>query len=400
MEDLIDVSEWLDADVEDLVLDVRWEPIEKFLEEIKSMHATYEEFPEDAERTKRILRHLKNGADPLPMYVARDDEHNFVMEGRHRMVAFFLHGMKKVPVCYVSVAVDDRPLEEAIVKVPQHWIDKIAERYMPVVKYAYVQAFGESEEEKQEMAQGLGYVGSTVDRDHDIYSNPVKLTVIVPSLPLRDDFNVTYIDHDTSIMLVATYNLDTGSKGSFTPHPKHGNLLIINVAAPVAEGAGDAFNYEDELKGMEAVLKEVIEHELVHMIQHEFGDKRQLKKNAEYHTNRDEYHKSPVEFNAQIISFVREFEAKLNRLSQHKKSLLGYQNILNAVYKSLGDLDRNYIETGNQRLDRKADAIFINLVMPNEFMTTLRDKKPKQWKRAVKAVVKYFEKKLEDKTSE
>jgi len=38
----------------------------------------------------------------MPMYVEQGDPDLFVMEGRHRMVAFWLAGMKIVPVAYAS----------------------------------------------------------------------------------------------------------------------------------------------------------------------------------------------------------------------------------------------------------------------------------------------------------
>jgi len=55
------------------------------------------------QNVQKILNKLKSGNEPLPIYVEKDDPDNFVMEGRHRMVAFFLYGMDKVPVCYVGI---------------------------------------------------------------------------------------------------------------------------------------------------------------------------------------------------------------------------------------------------------------------------------------------------------
>jgi len=53
-QDLIDVSDWMGTDVENLEWTMVWEPIEKFVNAIKSMYATYEEFPADAKRTKNL----------------------------------------------------------------------------------------------------------------------------------------------------------------------------------------------------------------------------------------------------------------------------------------------------------------------------------------------------------
>jgi hypothetical protein len=102
-QDLKDVAEWMSTTSDKLNIVVKQEPIEKFIKQIREMYGTYDEFPEDEERTNRILKLLKRGAKPLPMYVEANDPDLFVMEGRHRMVAFWLAGMKTIPVAYVSV---------------------------------------------------------------------------------------------------------------------------------------------------------------------------------------------------------------------------------------------------------------------------------------------------------
>ena len=102
-QDLKDVAEWMRTTPDKLNIVVKQEPIEKFIKQIREMYGTYDEFPEDEERTNRILKLLKRGANPLPMYVEANDPDLFVMEGRHRMVAFWLAGMKNIPIAYVSV---------------------------------------------------------------------------------------------------------------------------------------------------------------------------------------------------------------------------------------------------------------------------------------------------------
>jgi hypothetical protein len=102
-QDLKDVADWMNTTPDNLLVEVRQEPIEKFIGQIREMYATYEEFPKDEKRTNRILKLLRRGAQPLPIYVEAGDPHLFVMEGRHRMVAFWLAEMKTIPVAYVSV---------------------------------------------------------------------------------------------------------------------------------------------------------------------------------------------------------------------------------------------------------------------------------------------------------
>jgi len=102
-EDLADVAHWLNTTPDQLSIQVSKDPINKFLPQIREMYSTFDENPEDSERTDRIFKLLKRGAQPLPIYVEASDPDLFVMEGRHRMVAFWLAGMKTIPVAYVSV---------------------------------------------------------------------------------------------------------------------------------------------------------------------------------------------------------------------------------------------------------------------------------------------------------
>ena len=106
-EDLASVAQWLRAEPDQIEVHIKQEPIDKFLGQIKEMYGTFGEFPKDERRTNKILRLLKQGATPMPMYVEQDDPDLFVMEGRHRMVAFYLSGMKTVPVAYVSKKLDE-----------------------------------------------------------------------------------------------------------------------------------------------------------------------------------------------------------------------------------------------------------------------------------------------------
>ena len=101
-QDLKDVAGWMDTTPDKISIEVKQEPIEKFIKQIREMYGTYDEFPEDEERTNRILKLLKRGSKPLPVYVEAGDPDLFVMEGRHRMVAFWLAGMKSIPVAYAS----------------------------------------------------------------------------------------------------------------------------------------------------------------------------------------------------------------------------------------------------------------------------------------------------------
>ena len=99
--DLKDVASWMDTTVDNLHIEVDMVPIAHFETQIKEMYSTYDEYPSDAARTEKIMDQLNTGASPLPVYVDIADPTQLIMEGRHRMVAFWLLGLNEIPVAYV-----------------------------------------------------------------------------------------------------------------------------------------------------------------------------------------------------------------------------------------------------------------------------------------------------------
>ena len=100
--DLDAAADWIGKTIDRLRVEVVDEPITIFMKQIKEMYGTYKEYPQDAKRTKTILQKLQAGETEYPIYVQRKDPDKFVMEGRHRMVAFWMAGLKNIPVAYVS----------------------------------------------------------------------------------------------------------------------------------------------------------------------------------------------------------------------------------------------------------------------------------------------------------
>lgn len=114
--DLVDVAKWMRVEPGKLKIDIKYESIDKFIPQIKEMYESFSEFPKDATRTKKIAKLLKEGATPLPLYVEKKDATMFVMEGRHRMVAFWLAGVENVPVAYVSASINENRIGTALWK--------------------------------------------------------------------------------------------------------------------------------------------------------------------------------------------------------------------------------------------------------------------------------------------
>jgi len=105
--DLNEVVGWFyDANINDLEFYFDNEPMEMFAPQAIEMESTFDEFPEDAKRANKIATLLKQGKEPLPIFVEYDDPHNFIIEGRHRIVAFMQIGYDSIPVIRVK---DKRP---------------------------------------------------------------------------------------------------------------------------------------------------------------------------------------------------------------------------------------------------------------------------------------------------
>jgi hypothetical protein len=103
-EDLQDVCGWINANsIEDIETRFEKISIEIFLKQIKEMESTYDEFPDDKARTTIIYNALKNGESIKPIYIEEGDEFLFVLEGRHRMVAFMWAKIPEIEVCFCKL---------------------------------------------------------------------------------------------------------------------------------------------------------------------------------------------------------------------------------------------------------------------------------------------------------
>lgn len=99
LKDLKDLAEWLGASgINEIEVAFEMMPISRFEEAISQMENTYQEFPTDKKRTNKIYRKLLNGESPQPIYIEDGDPSNFVMEGRHRLVAFKWMKLEKIIV--------------------------------------------------------------------------------------------------------------------------------------------------------------------------------------------------------------------------------------------------------------------------------------------------------------
>lgn len=106
-QDKIFAKEWLNANsFEELEFNTQKEPIKNFEQQIIDMRKYGDD--QDDERIDTIKDLLESGEKPWPIYVdsAHDD---FVMEGRHKMVAFYELGIEEIDVCRVTFKEKPKP---------------------------------------------------------------------------------------------------------------------------------------------------------------------------------------------------------------------------------------------------------------------------------------------------
>ena len=102
--DLSDVCGWIGAkSIEDIETRFEKIPTDRLIKQIKEMESTYDEFPNDKDRTTKIYNALRDGEDAQCVYIEDGDESLFVMEGRHRMVAFSWAKMPEIEVCFCKL---------------------------------------------------------------------------------------------------------------------------------------------------------------------------------------------------------------------------------------------------------------------------------------------------------
>lgn len=101
--DLKSIAMWLNVEsIAAVDVQLTKMKLSEFRKQIDEMEATYEEFPKDKKRSQRIYNKIKEGAPPQPIFIEKEDPTLFVMEGRHRMVAFKWLGFEEIIVAKVS----------------------------------------------------------------------------------------------------------------------------------------------------------------------------------------------------------------------------------------------------------------------------------------------------------
>jgi hypothetical protein len=100
--DIKSVSEWMTCDVEALRFRLVSEPADLFANMVKNLLVSYDQFPKERTRANRVAKLLRAGQSAWPVFIEQGDPERFIMEGRHRIVAFLGTGRNHVPVAYVT----------------------------------------------------------------------------------------------------------------------------------------------------------------------------------------------------------------------------------------------------------------------------------------------------------
>lgn len=101
---LISVSSWLSTELKNIKFyEIEYSDVSNFKEDIENLLAQFKDYPKDMFKVENIISFIKKTKEVYPVYIEKDDPFNFVFKGRHRMVALYLLGYEKIPVCYVEL---------------------------------------------------------------------------------------------------------------------------------------------------------------------------------------------------------------------------------------------------------------------------------------------------------
>ena len=102
-EDMQSILEWYSLSYKnrnDLLFEINKKPILEFKNQINEMISSLKKFPNDLKKIKKIYKILEFGGKSHPIFVDKND--NFILEGRHRIVAQYLLKLKIINIIYVS----------------------------------------------------------------------------------------------------------------------------------------------------------------------------------------------------------------------------------------------------------------------------------------------------------
>jgi len=103
LSDIEAIGEWLRKDINDIKFYYKSEPMEMFKDQAKEMESTYDEFIDEKERSEYILDLISERKNRIyPIFVELEDGDRFILEGRHRVVAFYWLKLDNIPVIYVK----------------------------------------------------------------------------------------------------------------------------------------------------------------------------------------------------------------------------------------------------------------------------------------------------------
>ena len=84
-------------------IDLKSEPIDKFIPQAKGIWNHFKKQIGEKRKVESMISTIKaNIPFSLPVYVKFNDPTLYVVEGRHRLCAYWLSGAKTIPVAYVK----------------------------------------------------------------------------------------------------------------------------------------------------------------------------------------------------------------------------------------------------------------------------------------------------------
>lgn len=234
----------------------------------------------------------------------------------------------------------------------------------------------------------------------------------------RDQYNVIEIEYDTNIIPYteqqrkATYGLivtDSKKRKAKGAYSSANNILIITVDKNTIRDLQDAFFWMDEkyfsmsmeekkdaldlmdtirevdvaIKRFMRQLPATLEHELAHMIQYQYLKDKSAEQVKGDDGSIEGYYKSNVEFSPQIISALRDYQLYIQKVD--KDNIKEYRSDVLKYLLVMSDKSVYYYDDYGTSMVPGEQSLFHELIEGNRaFFEILKNKKPKQYKRAVK----------------
>jgi len=99
----LDVVAWClySTTSDNVTVNIVQEPMSEYESQAKNQWAEFKRRTHEKRKVESMIRSIQGGNFSLPIYVGSEDQQHQVVEGRHRLCAYWLSKSRTLPVAYV-----------------------------------------------------------------------------------------------------------------------------------------------------------------------------------------------------------------------------------------------------------------------------------------------------------